>query len=176
MIGTNSAEYVAISKAARDIRWLRQLLYDFALSPGGGLIDSQVFLFNDNKGAISLARNPVNHNQHKHIDIRYHFIREVVSKQELQLKYVPTEDNIADALTKVLPRSTFDRHVPYINGYSDMEDLVHYYSFEESRVIIHQAQTNEGSKDASSKAQGEVMAADLGKLTPASVSLCCSTV
>ena len=61
-------------------------------------------IFEDNQGCIALSDNPVSHKRTKHIDIRYHFIRERVASKEVELKYVATEDQLADLLTKGLPK------------------------------------------------------------------------
>ena len=56
----------------------------------------------DNKSAIALAKNPVFHNQSKHIDTRYHWIRECITRKDVQIKYVKSQDQIADIFTKLL--------------------------------------------------------------------------
>lgn len=61
----------------------------------------------DNKSAIALAKNPVHHERSKHIDTRYHFIREHVEKGSVRLEYVKTENQLADILTKPLGRQRF---------------------------------------------------------------------
>ena len=58
----------------------------------------------DNKSAISLARNPVMHDRSKHIELRYHFIRDCVETKKIELEYVATEFQLADMLTKPLGR------------------------------------------------------------------------
>ena len=58
----------------------------------------------DNKSAISLARNPVMHDRSKHIELRYHFIRDCVETNRIELEYVATEFQLADMLTKPLGR------------------------------------------------------------------------
>ena len=60
-------------------------------------------IFEDNQGAIALAYNPVFHKRSKHIDVRYHFVRERVASGEVELLYVATEHQLADLLTKPLP-------------------------------------------------------------------------
>ena len=67
----------------------------------------QVELLVDNKSAISLAKNPVHHDRSKHIDIRYHFIRDCVENGKIGVNYVPTGDQLADLLTKPLGRLKF---------------------------------------------------------------------
>ena len=64
-------------------------------------------IFVDNKSAIALAKNPVLHDRSKHIDTRYHYIRECVTKMDVQLEYVKTNDQVADIFTKPLKREDF---------------------------------------------------------------------
>ena len=65
-------------------------------------------IFDDNQGCIALAKNPVEHERTKHIDIRHHFIREMVESQVIDVQYVCSEEMLADLLTKGVSR---DRHV-----------------------------------------------------------------
>jgi hypothetical protein len=58
----------------------------------------------DNQGAISLTKNPTQHNQIKHIDVQHHFVREQVENGEVIFKYCSTKDMVADVLTKALPK------------------------------------------------------------------------
>ena len=69
--------------------------------------DEPTKIFVDNKSAIALAKNSVFHDRSKHIDTRYHYIRECVTKKEVQLEYVKTNDQLADIFTKPLKREDF---------------------------------------------------------------------
>ena len=62
----------------------------------------------DNQGDIALGKNPVNHARTKHIDIRYHYVREAVEDHVIDLEYCPTKKMIADLLTKPLPKTQFE--------------------------------------------------------------------
>ena len=62
----------------------------------------------DNKSAISLAKNPIDHGGSKHIETRYHFIRDKVSKGKEKLLYCKSEDDLADLLTKPLKKNRFE--------------------------------------------------------------------
>jgi len=64
-------------------------------------------IFVDNKSAIVLAKNPIFHDRNKHIDTRYHYIRECVSKKDVQLEYGKTHDQVANIFTKPLKREDF---------------------------------------------------------------------
>lgn len=66
-------------------------------------------IYVDNKSAITLARNPVFHGRSKHIDVRYHFIRECVEKGLIVIRHVSTEQQRADVLTKPMPVVKFER-------------------------------------------------------------------
>ncbi|KAL8093109.1 hypothetical protein AgCh_035123 [Apium graveolens] len=100
------AEFMAATAAACQAIWLRKLL---------GQITSEfvgpVILFIDNKSAIDLAKNPVFHGRSKHIDIRYHFIREYVECGEIIIKHVSTDMQRADSLTMALPVVKFEQVV-----------------------------------------------------------------
>ena len=67
-----------------------------------------ICLLIDNKSAISLAKNPVDHGNNKHIDTRYHFIRDKVDKGKIKLIYYKSENNLPDLLTKPLKKVKFE--------------------------------------------------------------------
>ena len=102
-ISSTEAEYVAASEATMDLAWVRQLLADLHKAPGG-----PTKLYVDNESAVKLAVNPVFHARTKHIDVRYHFIRDMVEKKQVEPARVDTKDNIADSLTKPVPKAKFD--------------------------------------------------------------------
>jgi len=82
--------------------WLSRLVADLT----GGEVQKFKMLI-DNKSAIELSKNPVYHERSKHIDTRYHFIRECVGKGDVDVDHVSTEHQLADILTKALPRVRF---------------------------------------------------------------------
>lgn len=73
--------------------------------------ESKVKIYQDNQGAIALAKNPIFHQRTKHIDIKYHFVREKVESGEVELVYVPTAMMQADFMTKNLPKPKFTKDV-----------------------------------------------------------------
>ena len=105
-LSTTEAEYVALSGATQEAIWLRRLLTDV-----GKPLAEPVVINEDNQGAIAMAKNPVGHARTKHIDIRYHFVREGVQDGAIILKYVATDEMIADILTKLLPKHPFEKLV-----------------------------------------------------------------
>lgn len=92
------AEFMAATTAACHALWLRALLVEIVGGPA-----KVVKLFVDNKLAIALMKNPVFHGRSKHIDTRYHFIRECVDGGKVVIEFVRTEEQRVDALTKGLP-------------------------------------------------------------------------
>lgn len=98
---------MGMAQAAKEIIWLRVLLDEIGAFKH---IQQMSILNGDNQGAIALARNPEYHARTKHIDIQYHFIRDLVASQQIQLQFCPSTNMIADIMTKALPRATHDKH------------------------------------------------------------------
>lgn len=72
----------------------------------------KIVINGDNLGALHLVKNPVYHNRTKHIDIRYHYIRDVFENGLIDLKYCNSSENIADIFTKNLPKPS---HCKFVN-------------------------------------------------------------
>jgi hypothetical protein len=66
----------------------------------------------DNQSCIAIAKNPVFHARTKHIEIQYHFVREMIVSEEVEIIYCPTTENCADIFTKALCRDTLERLLP----------------------------------------------------------------
>jgi len=101
-LSTTESEYVAAAAAAKEAMWLRKLINDIENTNSAAVV-----LNVDNQSAIKLAKNPEFHKRSKHIDIRYHYLRERVADGDIDIKYTPTEVQIADIFTKPLPRDRF---------------------------------------------------------------------
>ena len=89
---------------------MRKLLSDI-----GCPCEKETTLFVDNQSAIQLVKNPVYHKRTKHIDIRYHFIREKIENGDIAVEYVPSEEQKADIFTKALPRERFRKLCEMLN-------------------------------------------------------------
>ena len=98
---TAEAEYVAAASCCSQILWMVSTLRDF------GLVIDSVPLFCDNTSAINIAKNPVQHSRTKHIDIRFHFLRDHVEKGDIVLQFVESDHQLADIFTKPLDSSRF---------------------------------------------------------------------
>ncbi|CAG7723393.1 unnamed protein product [Allacma fusca] len=95
-LSSTEAEYIALTSGAREVVWLREFLDELGYNQRGPttiLVD---------QSAIRLVMNPEMHARSKHIDVRFHCIRELVSNNQVQVEYVPTDDHFADCLTKSL--------------------------------------------------------------------------
>ncbi|GAA5917213.1 hypothetical protein JCM5296_005908 [Sporobolomyces johnsonii] len=94
---STEAEYMALSEAAREAIWLRALLTDLGFAP-----TSPTTVRGDNSGSLILSSHPTSHSRTKHIGVHYHFTRDQVEEGTLVLKWVPTDDMVADVFTKGL--------------------------------------------------------------------------
>ena len=103
-LSTTESEYIAATYAAKEALWLRQLILQLF-----GIILDATTLFSDNQSAIALTKEHQYHARTKHIDVRFHFIRWIVEEGKVRLVYCPTEEMVADILTKALP-STKVKH------------------------------------------------------------------
>ena len=102
-LSSAEAEYVAAWSACGEAVWLQKLiakLFDLELE--------ETYIFYDNQSWMKLSENSVCHDKSKHIEIKYHYIREMIQKGETKLQYVPTDEKVADVLTKPLSIVKFD--------------------------------------------------------------------
>jgi hypothetical protein len=104
---TTEAEYMAAAAAVKEALWLRQLFKDFGLETG------VVTIMADNQAAIKILKNPISSLRSKHIDVVHHFARERVMRKEIEFKYIPTFEQVADVLTKALPDT---KHTKCLKG------------------------------------------------------------
>ncbi|GJS09301.1 hypothetical protein Tco_0366097 [Tanacetum coccineum] len=86
-ISTTKAKYVSTRKACQQALWMKEALIDY------GIRLDDIPIICDNKGAIDLSKNPVQHSRTKHIEIRHHFLRDNVQKGNISIEKVPSEDN-----------------------------------------------------------------------------------
>jgi hypothetical protein len=102
-LSSTEAEYMSLSDASRQLLWVHSLMNEI------GIPITTIPLCGDNQGAIFIASNPITEKRTKHMDIRYHFIREVVDSGKVKLLFVSSEENPADMLTKNLTWDKFLR-------------------------------------------------------------------
>jgi hypothetical protein len=103
VLSTAEAEYIATGHCFAQLLWTRQPLRDY------GYKLSNVPLLCDNESAIRMADNPFEHNRIKHIDIRYHFLRDHQQKGNIKITYVNTHNQLASIFTQPLDEKTFSK-------------------------------------------------------------------
>ena len=103
-LSSTEAEYVAAARAAQEAMWIHTFLSEI-----GHPLKEPIKFYVDNQSAIKLVENPVAHDRTKHIDIKYHFIRDIESRKIISVKYCPTNDQVADVLMKPLSRKKHKR-------------------------------------------------------------------
>ncbi|CAM8894044.1 unnamed protein product [Rhodiola kirilowii] len=101
-LSTAEAEYIAAGSSCTQMLWMKQMLKEY------GVKQDVMTLYCDNMSAINISKNPVQHSRTKHIDIRHHFIRELVEKKIITLTHVSTEKQLADIFTKALDNLQFE--------------------------------------------------------------------
>ena len=111
-LSTTEAEYIAAAEAVKEALWLKRFINDLGLKE---YTISTIPLHVDNKSAIALIKNPVDHQRTKHIDARHHFIRDVVEEGHVTVKWISGKDNVADMFTKPLPQATFEQFKNKLN-------------------------------------------------------------
>ncbi|KAG6509698.1 hypothetical protein ZIOFF_027698 [Zingiber officinale] len=102
-LSSTEAEYFGANEATRKVVWLRRLLLELQQK-----MDEPATIFCDNQSAIAMTKNPVFHARSKHIELRRHFIREMVLQKEILLEFISTHDQPADVLTKAVSSEKFE--------------------------------------------------------------------
>jgi hypothetical protein len=103
-LSTIEAEFIAAATSACQAIWLRRILDDLHFQQHDPTI-----IHCDSSSAIKLSKNPVLHGRSKHIDVRYHFLRDLSNEGTIELVYCRSEDQIADIMTKALKLDAFEK-------------------------------------------------------------------
>ena len=117
---TMEAEYIAACEAAKEAVWLRKFYTDLEVVPD---MVKPLVLYCDNSGAVANSKEPRSHKRGKHIERKYHLIREIVHRGDVTVMKIASEQNLADPFTKTLPAKSFERHLEGM-GLRDMSHLL----------------------------------------------------
>ena len=108
---TTEAEYVAASEAAKEAVWPKKFLLDLQVIASA---DQPITLYCDNSGVVAQSKEPRYHKKHKHIERKYHLIRDIIERGDTVVTKIALEENLADPFTKTLPVRVFKKHVDYM--------------------------------------------------------------
>ena len=108
-LSTTEAEYMAVTEAVKEAVWLQGMAKTL------GLVQEHINVYCDSQSAIHLAKNQVYHARTKHIDVRFHFVREIIDEGKIRLQKIKTADNPADMMTKVVTATKFEHCLNLIN-------------------------------------------------------------
>ena len=108
-LSATEAEYMAMTEVVKEAIWLKGTTEELAMYKG------KVVVSCDNQSAIHLAKNQSFHERSKHIDVRLHFVRDIIAVGEIGVGKVPTKDNPSDMLTKSLNVTKFKHCLNLIN-------------------------------------------------------------
>ncbi|EWM20025.1 putative polyprotein [Nannochloropsis gaditana] len=113
-LSSAESELISACSATQSAVYIRQLLTDLGFKQ-----DEPTVIMEDNQACIAMGNNPITHKRTKHIDVRYHFVREKVESKEVELVYIPTQHQLADILTKPLSNIRLAMIRNRMMGYKD---------------------------------------------------------
>jgi hypothetical protein len=99
---TTESEYMALHLASAEALWIRNMLRELGYEQ-----NNPIKFFCDNRGAISLSKNPALHTRAKHIDLKYHVVRSRLERKKIEVEFVSTSEQLADIFTKAIPAPQF---------------------------------------------------------------------
>ena len=104
-LSTAEAELMAIVEAVKEVKWMSQLLTEMNVN-----VKMPISIYTDNQAAIKIAQHDIEHDRTKHIDIKYHFIRDEINNKQVAINWIRTERQVADVFTKTLSSPSFINH------------------------------------------------------------------
>ena len=102
------AEYVVACEAAKEAVWLKKFLSDLGVVR---IEQVPITLFFDNSGVVVQSKDPRNHKKGKHIERKYHIIKDIIARGDVVVAKIESANNLADPFTKALPQKTFESHL-----------------------------------------------------------------
>ena len=133
-LSSTEAEYIVLGSIAQRVIFQRKILNKLQ----GGKYNKVRIIYEDNLGAIYLIKNPQISQRTKHIDVRHHFIRNLVKKKINEIQFIKSENNVVDISTKNVKEETFNKHAKKINN-----SKVRYNKKEKHKVNYENYETEE---------------------------------
>jgi hypothetical protein len=99
------AEYIALAEASKESIWLQKFQTNFKMK-----VKNPMKIFEDNQSTIQIAANPIHSKKTKHIDVQYHAIRDYIKNNKISVKYLRTDEMVADSMTKSLAQVQYNKH------------------------------------------------------------------
>ncbi|KAJ9553033.1 hypothetical protein OSB04_017078 [Centaurea solstitialis] len=121
---TTEAEYIAASHCCSQVLWIQNQMLDYGLS----FLQTPIYI--DNNSAISIVNNPIKHSKTKHMEIKYHFIRDCNEKKLIQVLKVDTDDQFADLFTKAFDVGS---------GKNDTRTFLNYIAIDQVRLPVNES-------------------------------------
>ena len=116
-LSSSEAEYVSLSEAAKEIKFVYQLVTSLGLK-----VKTPIIVRVDNVGAIFMSQNISTSSKAKHVDIRYRFVNEMVEDEFLKIIFVKTAENVSDGFTKNVSSETYESHIKeYLSKRNDLD-------------------------------------------------------
>ena len=97
-LSSTEAEFMASTQACKEVLWMKDFLGELGLEQG------TIRMYSDNQSSIKVMKNPVGHGRMKHIELQAHFLRDLITREEVEFVYCSTELQVADSLTKAVPQ------------------------------------------------------------------------
>ncbi|CAI0466084.1 unnamed protein product [Linum tenue] len=147
-LSTTEAEFVAAAGCATQCIWLRRILeqMEWRSSVQGG-----TRIFCDNNSAIKLSKNPVLHGRSKHIDVRFHFLRDLVKAGTVDLVHCGTASQVADIMTKAVKNETFE----FLRGKLGVKEMAEV-------VVAQRSEVEDELKSYQASVQGRMLKLEVG--------------
>jgi hypothetical protein len=119
-MSSTEAEYMALFAVVQEVIWIKRLLNEIS----SDYLKQGIIVYQDNKSAISLASNPTQHSRTKHINTKFHFVRDQVASGQVKIEYLCTEEMVADIFTKAVSRPKLNKHIKSLGIKYDNDTII----------------------------------------------------
>jgi hypothetical protein len=123
-LSTCESEYIALCSAAQEAVHLKGLFQELCPNVKESEMGSPVVVFEDNKATIDISKNPCLHEKQKHVDVKYHYVRECVLERRIQVQYLRTDMMLADILTKAVQIGVWLKLISRVMGPTNISEFV----------------------------------------------------